>query len=173
MGFLEDFRKFAMRGNMIDLAIGFTVGAAFSTIARSLVDDILLPPISLLTGQVEFSDRFVVLQQPEGAADAVYTTLQQAQEAGATTLKWGLFVNNLLTFVIVALAMFFIIRMVTRLDRVLEDELDLGEEEKPVNPPDDKKCPYCVTTIPRRATRCPNCTSDLAATPVLAEAGPA
>lgn len=125
----------------------------------------------LLTGQVEFRDRFTVLQQPEGVADVAYTTLAQAQEAGATTRNWGLFVNNIITFIIVALAMFFLIRFVTRLDRVLEDELDLGEDEKPTNPPDDKKCPCCVTTIPRRAARCPNCTSDLAETPVATEAG--
>lgn len=156
--FLQEFEKFAMRGNMVDLAVGFTVGAAFSTIARSFVDDIIMPVVGLIIGRVEFKDMFLLLKEgPEAAAP--YVTLADAQEAGAVTLNYGLFINNIITFLIVALAMFFVVRAINRLENAIEDELDLEEEEpgKPAN----KKCPYCLSMIPRRATRCPQCTSRL------------
>ena len=161
MTFLQDFKKFALRGNMVDLAIGFTVGAAFTTVVKSLVNDLIMPPIGLLTGQSDFSDKFVILdvpadvQVPEGG----FQTLQAAQQAGVVTLNYGLFLNSVLTLLIVALAMFAIIRMVSRLERQLDDVFQ--DEVPPDNEPSDKKCEYCKSTIPFRAIRCPQCTSQL------------
>ena len=152
-----EFKSFALRGNVIDLAVGFTVGAAFSTIAKSLVDDIIMPPVGLLLGRVEVSDMFWLLKEgPEQSAP--YTTLADAQAAGAVTVNYGLFINNILAFLVIALAMFFIIRAINRLENAIEDEL--GYEDEKVEPT-TKKCPYCISTIPRRATRCPECTSEL------------
>ena len=161
MGIVEEFKQFAMRGNVVDLAVGFTVGAAFSTVARSLVDDIIMPPVGLLIGQ-DFADSFIVLQ--EGNPDIAtrpYATLAQAQEAGAVTWNYGLFINSIITFLIVALAMFLIIRFINRLDAQLEEEF--GEKPKEPSEPANKKCPHCLQTIPYRATRCPQCTSHLEA----------
>lgn len=159
MAIVDEFKNFAMRGNVVDLAVGFTVGAAFSTVARSLVDDIIMPPVGLLIGQ-DFADSFVVLQEgnPEIAAQP-YETLAQAQEAGAVTWNYGLFINTIITFLIVALAMFLIIRFINRLDAQMEEEF--GEKPKEPSEPANKKCPYCLQTIPYRATRCPQCTSQL------------
>jgi len=161
MGIIDEFKSFAMRGNVVDLAVGFTVGAAFSTVARSLVDDIIMPPVGLLIGQ-DFADSFIVLQEgnPEIAAQP-YETLALAQEAGAVTWNYGLFINTIITFLIVALAMFLIIRFINRLDAQLEEEF--GEQPKEPSEPANKKCPYCLQTIPYRATRCPQCTSHLEA----------
>ncbi len=156
----EKFRKFATRGNVLDLAIGFTVGAAFSTIAKSLVDDVIMPLVALVTGRINFEDRFFVLRTPEGATLAYGATLDQALDVGAITLNYGVFINNIITFLIVALAMFLIVNFISRLDDVLEEELGLGADEAPKSPA-DKKCPFCIQTIPRKATRCPHCTSEL------------
>lgn len=167
MGIVEEFKQFAMRGNVIDLAVGFTVGAAFSTVARSLVDDIIMPPVGLLIGQ-DFADSFVVLQ--EGNPDIAtqpYATLAQAQEAGAVTWNYGLFINSIITFLIVALAIFLIIRFINRMDAQMEEQF--GEKPREPSEPANKKCPYCLQTIPYRATRCPQCTSQLEA-PASAEA---
>ena len=161
MGIVDEFKNFAMRGNVVDLAVGFTVGAAFSTVARSLVDDIIMPPVGLLIGQ-DFADSFVVLQagNPDIAAQP-YETLAQAQEAGAVTWNYGLFINTIITFLIVALAMFLIIRFINRLDAQMTEEF--GEKPKEPTEPANKKCPYCLQTIPYRARRCPQCTSHLEA----------
>lgn len=155
--FFNEFKKFALRGNVIDLAVGFTVGAAFSTIARSLVDDIIMPAVGLVVGRVEFKDMFYLLKAGEETPPP-YITLQAAQEAGAVTINYGVFINNIFTFLIVALAMFFIIRAINRLEETIEDELGWGDE--PVVPT-TRKCPYCISTISRKATRCPQCTSEL------------
>ena len=152
MGFIDEFKKFAMRGNVVDLAVGFTVGAAFATVARSLVDDIIMPPIGLLLGGNDFADLFVVLRQGSEAA-APYDTVAAAQEAGAVTWNYGLFINSIITFLIVALAMFLIIRAFNRLTEEPAEEVTAE--------PTEKTCPYCQTTIPINATRCPNCTSQL------------
>ena len=164
MGMIEEFKKFAMRGNVVDLAVGFTVGAAFSTVARSLVDDIIMPPLGLLLGQAEFSDLFTVLK---AGADAPppYTTLAEAQAAGAVTWNYGLFINNVVTFALVALSMFFLIRLFNRIDDELTEEFAPEKARLTPQEPADKKCPYCLTTIPYKATRCPQCTSALEATP--------
>lgn len=153
----NEFKSFALRGNVIDLAVGFTVGAAFSTIAKSLVDDIIMPPVGLLIGQAEMSDLFLLLQ--EGTeTPAPYATLSEAQAAGAVTINYGIFINNVIAFLIIALVMFLIIRYMNQLENAIEDELELEDEKvEPIT----KKCPYCISTIPRRATRCPECTSEL------------
>ncbi|OYP35511.1 large conductance mechanosensitive channel protein MscL [Rhodopirellula sp. MGV] len=158
MGFIKDFKKFAMRGNMLDLAIGFTVGAAFTTVVKSLVNDVIMPPIGMVTGNADFSDHFVVLKGeiPEGG----FKTLADAQEAGAVTLNYGVFLNSCLSLLIVAIAMFVIIRLVNRLDEELDERF--GEPPAP-GEPTEKKCEFCRSTIPYRATRCPQCTSQLAA----------
>lgn len=161
MGIIEEFKKFAMRGNVVDLAVGFTVGAAFSTVARSLVDDIIMPPVGLLFGGDRFTNLFIVLEKGDPAIASVpYDTLEQAQAAGAITWNYGLFLNNIITFLLVALAMFFLIRLINHLDEQLEEEFG---ETKPKGPaePANKKCPYCLQTIPYRASRCPQCTSHL------------
>lgn len=153
----KEFKSFALRGNVVDLAVGFTVGAAFSTIARSLVDDIIMPPVGLLIGQTEVADMFWLLKEGTEQA-APYATLADAQAAGAVTMNYGLFINNILAFLIIALAMFFIIRSINRLENVIEEELGYEDEQ---SEPTTKKCPFCISTIPRRASRCPNCTSAL------------
>lgn len=161
MSVVQEFKKFALRGNMIDLAIGFTVGAAFTTVVKSLVSDIIMPPIGLVTGGADFADHFAVLDVPEtvDVPAGGFQTLKAAQEAGAVTLNYGEFLNNCISLLIVALAMFLIIRMVNRLDEQLDKAFD--ESEAKPDEPTEKKCEYCRTTIAYRATRCPNCTSEL------------
>lgn len=145
---------------MIDLAIGFTVGAAFTTVVKSLVNDIIMPPIGLVLGSADFSDLFVVLKAPDAATGvASYETLQAAQQAGAVTLNYGVFISNCIALFIVALAMFVIIRAVNRVDEQLEAQFG-GDKPEPEQP-NDKKCPYCRSTIPFKASRCPHCTSQL------------
>ena len=160
MSFLADFSRFARRGNLVDLAVGFTVGAAFSTIAKSLVNDVLMPPVGLLLGRTDFSDFFWLLK-PGPTDPGPYLTLADAQGAGAVTINYGVFINSLVAFAIVALAMFFVVRMVQRAEKRLEDLIE-DPADKP-HDPSEKKCPYCRTTIAYRATRCPQCTSHLPA----------
>ncbi len=157
---LNEFKKFAMRGNVVDLAVGFTVGAAFSTIAKSLVDDIIMPVVGLLTGQAEFSDMFWLLKAGSEAPPP-YATLADAQAVGAVTVNYGLFINNVVAFLIIAVVMFLLIRAINKLDEEIEQELGFGQEVE--GQPTSKKCPYCISTVPRRATRCPQCTSELKA----------
>lgn len=159
MSFLEEFKKFALRGNLIDLAIGFTVGAAFSSVAKSLVNDIIMPPIGLALGRADFSDLFFVLAEGEQTPPP-YATVAAAQEAGAVTLNYGVFINQLVALLLVALAMFLIIRLVNRVDDQLDDYFG---DEPTDTPPTTKKCRYCRSAIDYQATRCPNCTSELPA----------
>jgi len=158
----SDFKKFALRGNLLDLAIGFTVGAAFTTIARSLVSDIIMPPIGYLLGRSDFADFFLLLRAGEFSPPP-YATLADAQAAGAVTVNYGIFFNNCLAFVLVTVAMSLVIRFINR----VEDRLEAfaGEPPQP-GEPTDKKCPFCRTTIPFKACRCPNCTSHLQSEPV-------
>ena len=149
---LKEFREFALRGNVVDMAIGIVIGAAFSTIARSLVDDVLMPPVGLLLGEVDFADLFVVLK-PGTAASPPYPSLTAAQEAGAVTINYGQFINSVVSFLIVAAAMFFVVRAMNRWQR---------QEPGPAEPP-PRECPYCRQAIPAEATRCPHCTSQLEA----------
>lgn len=162
MTILEEFKKFALRGNVVDLAIGFTVGAAFSTVAKSLVEDVIMPPIGLVLGRADFSDLFLLLKAGEEQTSP-YATLADAQAAGAVTINYGVFINNALALLVVALAMFIIIRLVNRADEALEDEFGTVDEAPADAEPSTKKCAYCRSAIPYRATRCPNCTSHLSA----------
>ncbi|MEZ5702803.1 MAG: large conductance mechanosensitive channel protein MscL [Burkholderiaceae bacterium] len=158
MSLLADFSRFARRGNLVDLAVGFTVGAAFSTIAKSLVNDVLMPPVGLLLGRTDFSDFFWVMKA--GAkAPGPYVNLADAQAAGAVTLNYGVFINSLVAFVIVALAMFFVVRLMQRAEKRLEDMIE-DPSGAPADPT-EKMCPHCRSTIAYRATRCPHCTSHL------------
>lgn len=161
MRIIDEFKKFALRGNVVDLAIGFTVGAAFTTVVKSLVNDVVMPPLSTVTGNVDFSDRFIVLDVPRSVEvpEGGFTTLKAAQEVGAVTLNYGLFLNSCLSLLIVALAMFFIIRLINRVDEELDERFS---EPRPSTEPSDKKCEYCRSTVPFRATRCPYCTSEIA-----------
>lgn len=158
MHFWRDFRKFVTRGNLVDLAVGFTVGAAFTTIARSLVDDIIMPPVGLLMGRTDFKDFFVVLREGPSVAGP-YLTLAQAKAAGAVTLNYGMFINAMLAFMLVGLAMFIVSRLMSR----AEAQMDAHFQEAPPPPgePTEKKCPYCRSIIPIKACRCPQCTSHL------------
>tara|TARA_R110000772_G_scaffold129051_4_gene237083 strand:- start:110998 stop:111453 length:456 start_codon:yes stop_codon:yes gene_type:complete len=147
---LKEFKEFAMRGNVIDMAVGIIIGGAFGTIVKSLVNDVIMPPIGLLLGGVDFSDLFITLK--EGAVAGPYTTLASAQEAGAVTISYGLFINAVISFVIVAFSVFLLIRSVNRLKR---------EEEPAPAEPTEKECPFCLSSIPIKATRCGHCTSAL------------
>ena len=144
---LKEFKEFAMRGNVIDMAVGIIIGAAFGAIVKSLVADVIMPPIGLLLGGVDFSNLFVNL------GDGDYASLAEAQEAGAATINIGVFVNQVLSFVIVAFAVFLLIRAINNLKK--------KEEEAPAPEPDTKDCPYCLSSIPIKATRCGHCTSQL------------
>lgn len=150
MGFVKEFKEFAIKGNMVDMAVGIIIGGAFGTIVKSLVDDVIMPPIGMALGNVDFSEMFVVLRQ--GAEAGPYTNLAAAKEAGAVTLNYGLFVNNVLSFLIVALAVFFMIRGMNRLKRA---------EEAAPSAPTTKSCPMCATDVPIAAKRCPHCTSEI------------
>lgn len=148
---LKEFKEFAMRGNVIDMAVGIIIGAAFGTIVKSFVADVIMPPIGLLLGNVDFSNLFIVLKQgAEGAA--VYATVADANAAGAVTLNYGMFINTVISFLIVAFAVFMVIRSMNRLKR---------KEEAPPPAPTTQDCPFCFSTISIKATRCPNCTSEL------------
>lgn len=149
---LEEFKKFAMRGNVVDMAVGIIIGGAFGTIVKSLVADVIMPPIGLLLGGVDFADFFVTLK--EGATAGPYATLAAAQEAGAVTISYGVFINSVISFLIVAFAVFLLIRGINNMQA--EEEVEAEPEE-----PTEKDCPYCLTSIAIKATRCPNCTSEL------------
>ena len=155
---LKDFQKFIMRGSLVDLAIGFTVGAAFSTVAKSLVDDILMPPIGFILGRADFSNLYLIIKEGQEIS-APYTTLADAQSAGAITLNYGNFITNLLSLVIVAFAMYLVIRAINKLDEGLLTNLGVKKPKK--DTPTQKKCPHCLTTIPYAATKCSACTSKL------------
>jgi len=144
---IDEFKKFIMRGNVLDLAIGIIIGAAFGAIVKSLVDDLIMPPVGLALGNVDFANLFVLLK--EGAkAPAPYATVADAQAAGAVTLNYGLFINQVVSFLIVAFAVFLVVRLANRL-------------QGPPAAATTKDCTYCKTGIPLGAVRCPNCTSEL------------
>ena len=151
---LKEFKEFAMRGNVVDMAVGIIIGAAFGTIVKSLVADIIMPPIGLLLGNVDFSNLFIVLKQ--GATAGPFATIAEAQKAGAVTINYGVFANTIISFLIVAFAVFLLIRAINKLQR---------EEEAPPEEPTTKDCPHCLSTIPIKATRCGHCTSELSAEP--------
>jgi len=146
---LKEFKEFAMRGNVLDMAIGIIIGGAFGTIVKSLVDDVMMPPIGMLLGHVDFADRFILLKEgatvlPAGA------TLEQAKAAGAVTINYGLFINAVIAFLIVGFCVYLVVRAVNRM-----------QGPAPAAIPTTKDCPYCATPIPLAAKKCPNCTSAL------------
>ena len=142
----KEFREFALKGNAVDLAIGVIIGAAFGAIVTSLVSDIMMPPIGKALGGVDFSNLFVVL------GDGTYASLAEAQKAGAATVNYGVFLNKLINFLIVAFVLFMVVKAVNRLKR---------EAPAPAPAPTEKECPQCATSIPIRAKRCPHCTSNI------------
>jgi large conductance mechanosensitive channel len=148
----KDFKEFAMRGSVVDMAIGIVIGAAFGTIVKSFVDDVLMPPIGLLLGNVDFTNLFVTLRDGAKAAGP-YASLAAAKAAGAVTLNLGVFINTIISFLIIAFAVFLVIKGLNRMKR----------EEAPPAEPTTKECPFCLSTISLKASRCPHCTSELGA----------
>jgi len=150
---LKEFKDFISRGNVIDLAVGVIIGGAFSTIVKSVVDNLLMPPLGLLFGDADFSDLFVVLRQgseslPEGA------TLEMASEVGAVTFNYGLFITDVISFLLLALGVFFIVKGINTMQ-------SKGKEEEKAAEPTEKDCPFCKKSIPIEAVRCPYCTSKI------------
>lgn len=143
---LKEFKEFAIKGNMLDLAIGVVLGAAFGAVVASLVKDIMMPPLGKLLGGADFTDLFVVL------GSGTYASLQAAKDAGAATINYGLFLNTIINFLLVAWALFFVIKGV-----------NAARRQPPPAAPTEKECPYCLSRIPLRATRCSHCTSGLSA----------
>jgi large conductance mechanosensitive channel len=151
---LKEFKEFAMRGNVVDMAVGIVIGAAFGTIVKSLVSDVIMPPIGLALGNVDFENLFAVLKQGATAAGP-YASLADAKAAGAVSMNYGVFFNTIISFIIVAFCVFLMIRQINRLKR---------KEEAPPPESTTKECPYCFSTIPIKATRCGHCTSELKTT---------
>lgn len=147
---LKEFKEFAVRGSVVDLAVGIIIGTAFGTIVNSLVSDVIMPPIGLLLGNVDFSNLFITLKA--GAVPGPYASLVDAQAAGAVTINYGIFINTIISFLVIAVAVFLLIRSINRLKR---------EEEAPGEAM-TKECPFCMSTIALKASRCPYCTSQLA-----------
>lgn len=149
-GFFGEFKKFIMRGNVVDLAVGVIIGGAFQSIVKSLVDDIVMPVISLATKGVDFTNKFILLGEGE------FETLAQAQEAGVAAIAYGNFINAVLNFLIMAFVIFCLVKTINKIN----DKTKKKEEEVPAEPT-TKECPYCKSEIAIGATKCPNCTSDL------------
>jgi large conductance mechanosensitive channel len=149
----KEFKEFIMRGNVVDMAIGIVIGAAFGGIVKSFVDDVLMPPIGLLLGNVDFSNLFLTLKEGAKAAGP-YASLAAAKTAGAVTLNVGVFINTIISFIIIAFAVFVVIKAINRMKR---------EKEAPA--PTTRECPFCRSTISLKATRCPHCTSELESAP--------
>jgi large conductance mechanosensitive channel len=147
---LKEFKEFAMRGNVVDMAVGIIMGAAFGTIITSLVSDVIMPPVGMLLGNIDFSNLFLVLK--EGKVPGPYASLAAAKAAGATSINYGFFINTVISFLIVAFSVFMLVRSINKLKR---------EEVAQPAPVSTKECPYCVSSIPIKATRCPHCTSEL------------
>ncbi len=142
---LKEFKEFAIKGNVLDMAVGIIIGTAFNKIVSSLVNDVIMPPVGLLLGKVNFTELYINLTRQS------YASLAEAQEAGAATINYGMFINTVIQFVIIAFVVFLLVRGINRLRR---------PEQEP-EAPQTKACPYCLSTIPLQATRCPHCTSQL------------
>jgi large conductance mechanosensitive channel len=149
----KEFKEFAMKGNMVDMAVGIIIGAAFGSIITSLVADMIMPPIGLLLGNVDFANLFILLK--EGKVPGPYGSLAIAKAAGAVTLNYGFFINTIVSFLIVAFAIFILVKNVNRLKK---------QQEAPPAEPTTKECPYCLSVIPIKAVRCGHCTSNFKAT---------
>lgn len=144
----KEFREFIMRGNVVDMAVGIIIGAAFVAIVKSLVDDIIMPPVGLLLGNIDFTNFFAILK--EGKVPGPYETLAQARAAGAVTINYGFFINTVISFLVVAFCVFLIVKNVNRLNRGTAP-----------SEPTTKECPYCLSAIPLKAVKCANCTADI------------
>ena len=150
MGLLKEFKEFAVKGNAVDMAVGIVIGAAFGKIVDSLVKDVIMPPIGLLLGKVDFTNLFMVLY--DGKVPGPYVSIKAAHDAGAVTLNAGLFINVLISFIIVSFAVFMLVKGINKLRDVTGTAAAAGK----------KDCPFCFSSISLKATRCPNCTSELA-----------
>ncbi len=150
---LKEFKEFAMKGNVVDMAVGIIIGGAFGTIVKSMVGDVIMPPVGLALGGVDFSNMFALLKQGSEVAGP-YASLADAQAAGAVTLNYGVFINNVISFIIVAFAVFMLVKSMNSAKK---------KEEAAPAAPTTKDCPQCLQTIPIKATRCGHCTSQIAA----------
>jgi len=149
---LREFREFAVRGNVVDMAVGIVIGGAFGTIVKSFVSDVIMPPIGLALGHVNFGNLFWVIAT--GNPKGPYNTVAEAQKAGAVTLNYGTFIDTVVSFLIIAWAVFLFVRVINRVRREFEAPAEAAA-------PTTKECPYCFSSIPVKATRCPSCTSNL------------
>jgi len=149
MGLVKEFREFAVKGNVVDMAVGIMIGAAFTTVVKTLVDEVVMPPLGLLTGKVDFAQKFIVLRPGDPAPP--YESVAVAKKAGAILMSYGLLVNAIVSFLLVALVLFFIVRWVNKL-----------RPAAPPPPAETKPCEFCKMDIHKDATRCPHCTSELA-----------
>jgi large conductance mechanosensitive channel len=145
----QEFKKFAIKGNALDMAVGIIIGAAFGTIVSSLVGDIIMPPIGLLLGNIDFKNLFIVIKH--GPQPGEYPTIEAAQQLGAVTVNYGRFINNIVTFLIVSFSVFMLIKLIGSFQK----------KEEPAPAPATKDCPFCTTKIPVKAVKCPSCTADL------------
>ncbi|HCD35503.1 large-conductance mechanosensitive channel protein MscL [Chlorobium phaeovibrioides] len=146
---MKQFKEFAVRGNVVDMAVGIIVGGAFGKLVNTLVSDVMMPPLGFLTGGVDFTNLYFVLS--EGSTPGPYAALEQARAAGAVTVNYGLFINAMISFIIMAFAVYLLVRGINSLRR----------KEEAAPPPSTKQCPFCLSTVPLKATRCPACTSGL------------
>jgi len=149
MKWLDEFKKFAVKGNVVDMAVGIVIGASFGTIVKSFVDDILMPPIGVLLGKVDFSNFYVLISSGDPAGP--YDNLAAAKAAGATTMNIGLFLNAIISFIIVALAVFMVVKYINKLKK----------KEEATSTPDTKLCQYCLSKVDKAATKCAFCTSEI------------
>lgn len=146
---LKEFREFAVKGSVVDMAVGIIIGAAFGTIVKSLVEDLIMPPIGLLMGNVDFANLFILLK--DGKIPGPYLSLAHAKTAAAVTLNYGLFINTIVSFVIVAFSVFLVVRYINRIRR----------QEAPSTTPTTKECPFCISAVALKAVKCPHCTADI------------
>lgn len=156
VGFLAEFKAFAMRGNVIDLAVGVIIGGAFQKIVTSVVNDLVMPFVGLLTGGLNFADQFVILKLPEGVTEAAVTSVAVAKELGVTTWNYGAFITEVINFIIMAFVIFLLVKGINSLNG-----LGKKKEEEPAPAPTTKVCPFCKSEIALDATRCAHCTSEL------------
>ena len=153
---LSEFKKFALKGNVLDMAVGVIIGASFGKIVDSLVKDILMPPLGLLLGKVDFANLYITLS--DGKVPGPYASLTAAQEAGAVTINYGMFINVLISFLIVAFSVFILIKGINKLHESMERK---AKKEEAAEAPKQKECPYCKSMVAKAAPRCPFCTSKI------------
>ncbi len=151
---LNEFKTFAVRGNVVDMAVGIIIGAAFGKIVDSMVKDIIMPPLGWAMGKVDFTNLYLTLPDYNGTITS-YPSLEAAKAAGAVTINYGVFINTLISFILVAFAVFLLIKAINKLKAMTEKECEVQEEAK------NKTCPFCYNVIDIRATKCPNCTSSV------------